>query len=79
MVWDRHQLLWDGNGTDKYVPRTTLGKPFYRLNASLVLCLRGYATACTKTNICSVYNFLRGNTAKKRFHGAFWPRGRTIV
>jgi len=24
MGWDRHQLLWDGNGTDKYVPWTTL-------------------------------------------------------
>jgi len=23
--WDRHKLLWDGNGTDKYVPWTTLG------------------------------------------------------
>ena len=22
---DRHKLLWDGNGTDKYVPWTTLG------------------------------------------------------
>jgi len=22
--WDRHKLLWDGNGTDKYVPWTTL-------------------------------------------------------
>jgi len=21
---DRHELLWDGNGTDKYVPWTTL-------------------------------------------------------
>jgi len=21
---DRHKLLWDGNGTDKYVPWTTL-------------------------------------------------------
>jgi len=25
MEWDRHKLLWDGNGTDKYVPWTTLG------------------------------------------------------
>ena len=25
MRWDRHKLLWDGNGTDKYVPWTTLG------------------------------------------------------
>jgi len=25
MGWDRHKLLWDGNGTDKYVPWTTLG------------------------------------------------------
>jgi len=25
MGWDRHNLLWDGNGTDKYVPLTTLG------------------------------------------------------
>jgi len=24
MEWDRHKLLWDGNGTDKYVPWTTL-------------------------------------------------------
>jgi len=24
MAWDRHKLLWDGNGTDKYVPWTTL-------------------------------------------------------
>jgi len=24
MGWDRHKLLWDGNGTDKYVPWTTL-------------------------------------------------------
>jgi len=24
MGWDRHKLLWHGNGTDKYVPRTTL-------------------------------------------------------
>jgi len=24
MGWDRHKLLWDGNGTDKYVPLTTL-------------------------------------------------------
>jgi len=24
MGWDRHILLWDGNGTDKYVPWTTL-------------------------------------------------------
>jgi len=24
MRWDRHKLLWDGNGTDKYVPWTTL-------------------------------------------------------
>jgi len=23
--WDRHYLLLDGNGTDKYVPWTTLG------------------------------------------------------
>jgi len=27
MGWDRHKLLWDGNGTDKYVPWTTLGLP----------------------------------------------------
>jgi len=27
MAWDRHKLLWDGNGTDKYVPWTTLGIP----------------------------------------------------
>ena len=25
MGWDRHKLLWGGNGTDKYVPWTTLG------------------------------------------------------
>ena len=25
MGWNRHKLLWDGNGTDKYVPWTTLG------------------------------------------------------
>ena len=25
MGWDRHKLLWDGNGTDKYVAWTTLG------------------------------------------------------
>jgi len=25
MGWDRHKLLWDGNGTDKYVPWITLG------------------------------------------------------
>jgi len=24
MGWDRNKLLWDGNGTDKYVPWTTL-------------------------------------------------------
>jgi len=24
MGWDRHKLLWDRNGTDKYVPWTTL-------------------------------------------------------
>jgi len=24
MGWDRHKLLWDGNGTDKYVSWTTL-------------------------------------------------------
>jgi len=24
MGWDRHKLLWDGNGTNKYVPSTTL-------------------------------------------------------
>jgi len=24
MAWDRHKLLLDGNGTDKYVPWTTL-------------------------------------------------------
>jgi len=24
MSWDRHKLLWDGNGTDKYIPWTTL-------------------------------------------------------
>ena len=24
MGWDRHKLLWDGNGTDKYVLWTTL-------------------------------------------------------
>jgi len=24
MGWDRHKLLWDGDGTDKYVPWTTL-------------------------------------------------------
>jgi len=24
MGWDRHKLLWDGNGTNKYVPWTTL-------------------------------------------------------
>jgi len=24
MGWDRHKLLWDGNGTDEYVPWTTL-------------------------------------------------------
>ena len=24
MGLDRHKLLWDGNGTDKYVPWTTL-------------------------------------------------------
>jgi len=24
MGWDRHKLLWDGNGTDKYVPWTNL-------------------------------------------------------
>jgi len=24
MGWDRHKLLWEGNGTDKYVPWTTL-------------------------------------------------------
>jgi len=29
---DRHKLLWDGNGTDKYVPWTTLAIPAaYRL------------------------------------------------
>jgi len=29
MGWDRHKLLWDGNGTDKYV----LGQKIYlRLN-----------------------------------------------
>jgi len=25
MGWNRHKLLWDGNGTDKDVPWTTLG------------------------------------------------------
>jgi len=25
MGWDRHQLLWDGNGTNKYVPWTDDG------------------------------------------------------
>jgi len=25
MGWDRHKLLWDGNGTDKYFPWTSLG------------------------------------------------------
>jgi len=24
MEWNRHKLLWDGNGTDKHVPWTTL-------------------------------------------------------
>jgi len=24
MRWDRHKLVWEGNGTDKYVPCTTL-------------------------------------------------------
>ena len=24
MGWDRHKWMWDGNGTDKYVPWTTL-------------------------------------------------------
>jgi len=24
MGWNRHKLLWDGNGTDKYVPWMTL-------------------------------------------------------
>jgi len=24
MGWGRHKLLWDGNGTEKYVPWTTL-------------------------------------------------------
>jgi len=24
MIRDRHKLLWDENGTDKYVPWTTL-------------------------------------------------------
>jgi len=26
MGLDRHKLLWDGDGTDKYVPWTTLWK-----------------------------------------------------
>ena len=25
MGWNRHRLLWDGNGTNRYVPWTTLG------------------------------------------------------
>jgi len=27
MGWDRHKLLCDGNGTDKYAPWTTLDLP----------------------------------------------------
>jgi len=34
MGWDRHILLWDGNGTDKYVPWTTLEKSSHVCAAS---------------------------------------------
>jgi len=32
MGWDRHKLLWDG--TDKYVPWTTLEMPYLMLNVN---------------------------------------------
>jgi len=45
MRWDRHKLLWDGNGTDKYVSWSTLligrrqiEKPFISNHKQFVLC-----------------------------------------
>jgi len=37
MGWDRHKLLCDGNGTDKYVPWTTLSIPTIVIIRDVVL------------------------------------------
>jgi len=45
MGWDRHKLLWDGNGTDKYVPWTTLVMRFLnaaKLEDNLMYCGREF-------------------------------------
>jgi len=50
--WDRHKLLWDGNGTDKYVSWTTL-----------IFCLLWLISASADridyiTNFCSMIKLL---------------------
>ena len=43
MGWDRHKLLWDGNGTDKYGPWTTLRihrLAMYHINEKFQMCYK---------------------------------------
>jgi len=52
MGWDRHKLLWDG--TDKYVPWTTLGiwlkaDNFERFVSEYLTSTRNYANLVTAT------------------------------
>jgi len=50
MGWDRHKLLWDGDGTDKYVLWTTL-------LVSIKVKLLGVNSVITLTNKISTYFF----------------------
>ena len=48
MGWDRHKLLWDG--TDKYVPRTTLAfSPLLQVVCSFEQSLR--STFCSRIGL----------------------------
>jgi len=49
MGWDRHKLLWDGNGTDKYVLCTTLVKSIRQRKEIGVDNLKLYHDTLSKT------------------------------
>jgi len=51
MGWDRHKLLWDGNGTDKDVPWTTLN-----------VCQHTWSTFVYKNHICFFLSVLKKQT-----------------
>ena len=77
MGWDRHKLLWDGNGTDKYVPWTTLlisleaDNPAHNGFLEVTLTSRYYDMACNTWSL-TVQQFVSPVLTPKNVMSSLW-------